>query len=284
MDEETGSQPQANFGARAFRLIVEAGDEGAWNLAVDESILAGYENHESDSPTLRLYSWVPPALSLGRGQLAAVSHAPDVLAAEGIQLVRRPTGGTAVLHDRERTYSVAARLRVDPFPGGVTDTYRKIAGAVELALRSLGLDARAVKGVRRSTRPRAASPLCFAERSQEEITVGGRKLVGAAQLRRRGAFLQHGSILLRADPVRTARAVGSPWPSEDLSAGIEDLLGRSLSDSELDGALIAAFSQVFGAQMVSAPLTETERARALLLRASKYRNDAWTLGGTIDTP
>ena len=265
--------------ANAIRLLRDGPAEGAWNLAVDEAILAGYEAQESLVPTLRLYAWAPPALSFGRTQNAAAAHDPVFLAAQGIQLVRRPTGGTAVLHDRERTYSVAARLRVEPFLGGVVDTYRKVAGAVEAALRSLGLEARAEKAHGRQRARVSASPLCFAQSSQEEIAVSGRKVVGSAQLRRRGAFLQHGSILLRADPARTARATGSRWPSGGLPVGIEDLLGRALADGELDQALIRAFSEAFDARMEAGHLSAEENARALVLRESKYRNQRWTLEG-----
>ena len=98
--------------ATGWRLLIDGPDDGAANMAVDETLLDGYAVPEAASlpPTLRLYGWRPAALSLGKGQQAGESHDPDFLRREGLHLVRRPTGGQAVLHEHERTYAVVGRL------------------------------------------------------------------------------------------------------------------------------------------------------------------------------
>jgi lipoate-protein ligase A len=248
-------------------------------MAVDEALLDACAASQGwVAPTLRLYAWSPAALSLGRLQPAL--HDADYLAADGLDLVRRPTGGGAVLHDRERTYALVGRLRQPPFPGGVLATYERIAEALVAALRALGVDARAAgSGTERGRmRPRPAA-LCFAEVSRYEIAHGTTKLVGSAQLRRRGAFLQHGSIVLRDDPVRAARATGAaPLPTARVT-GLEPLLARSVTPLELDEALVSAFTRVLGLPLRSGGLSDDEQRRALSLTQSKYRSEAWTLHG-----
>ena len=127
-------------------------------MAVDEAILAGYASAAPPRPpTLRLYSWSPPALSLGRGQEAASSCDPSFLREAGIDLVRRPTGGRAVLHDAERTYALIGRLDSPPFTGGVLAAYRLIAAALVSALRRLGVDAGTGPATARAPSPRDGS-------------------------------------------------------------------------------------------------------------------------------
>jgi lipoate-protein ligase A len=250
-------------------------------MAVDEALLLGYTRERStEAPTLRLYSWDPPALSLGRCQEASTSSDPAYLREQGIDLVRRPTGGRAVLHEWERTYSVTGSLLGAPFDHGVRDVYGRIADALLAALRRLGLE------VGRSTnengavspRDRSVSPACFEAPSVHEILSAGRKVVGSAQLRRRGAFLQHGSILLDSSAERLAAAVGSP--TSDLAlTGLRRLLGRRQGESELDRALALAFADCFDSDLEPGELTEIEAQRAARLRCWKYDSAAWTIDG-----
>ena len=259
-----------------WRLIVDAPADGAWNMAVDEAMLEAYASGGHDvAPTLRIYGWNPPALSLGRFQDAVTSHDPAFLRAEAIDLVRRPTGGSAVLHEHERTYAVVGRLRHSAFQGSVLETYSSIAGALCAGLRTLGLDARSDCGVgAASTSRREIS--CFGTTSNHEISVGGMKLVGSAQLRRRGAFLQHGSILIRSDARRLGRALGAdgvPSPFGDLATAI----GRVPDFEEIDRKLIAGFAGSFSVELEPGRLTSTEAERATRLRSLKYLAAGWTL-------
>ncbi len=233
-------------------------------------------------PTLRLYAWRPAALSLGRSQRSTGACDPEYLRAHGIDLVRRPTGGTAVLHEHERTYAVIARLRSPPFSGGVGETYAAIARAIGMALRRLGLDARAPADPLAREPPRGADAgaACFGSMSNHEISVGGRKLVGSAQLRRRSASLQHVSILLRADPERLAQAIGLRQPP----GGYTDLsleLGRNPLSSEIDRVLVDAFSETFSADLEAGELTQREIEHATRLRSFKYHSREWTLEGGL---
>ena len=269
-------------GSPVWRLILHPAADGARNMAVDEAILQGYvHSHTSPVPTLRLYAWNPPALSLGRTQKARISADREFLVARGIDLVRRPTGGRAVLHEAERTYAVIGSLRRSPFNGGVHEVYRRIARVLREALRRLGVPAGAAPAEGSSPSPRGGDgvgPACFDAPGVHEIVVGGRKVIGSAQLRRRGAFLQHGSILLDSDAARLGRAVGSSTPV----AGFTDLgrlLGRPMDPGEIDRAITAACADCFGVRLEPGELTGEEADLAARLRCWKYDSAAWTLEG-----
>jgi lipoate-protein ligase A len=252
-------------------------------MAVDEAILESHVSvEEAPSPTLRLYGWDPPALSLGRAQITADACDRDYLRRHAIDLVRRPTGGRAVLHEGERTYAVIGALDAAPFDGGVLEVYRKIADALEAGLRRLGVDARSTPVTRRAPSPRdsAAGPACFAAPTAHEIVVDGKKLVGSAQLRRRHAFLQHGSILLQSDARRLALAVGSDGASERFT-DLGRARGRVVPPEELDTALVAAWESCFETRLERGELSAREALRAAQLRCWKYDSAAWTLDGRV---
>jgi lipoate-protein ligase A len=252
-------------------------------MAIDEALVEGYAAAAPPPPppTLRLYGWSPPALSLGRNQDAADSHRAEALRARGIDLVRRPTGGRGVLHDAERTYSVAGSLGGAPFSGGVLDTYLRIAVALADALGRLGLGPRIEE--RRSGPPSADGPAgasCFEATSTHEIHVGGRKLVGSAQLRRRGAFLQHGSIPLRLDTAALGAVFGRP-AGVGRFTDLERLAGGEIPLSRLDRALIGAFETRFEVRLERGALTPREAQRAEQLRCWKYESATWTYDGHL---
>lgn len=265
--------------AAPWRLIVDGAEDGAWNMAVDEAILEAYDEADpKPAPTLRLYGWRPATLSLGRTQRSQGSHDARVLAAEGIGLVRRPTGGGVVLHDCERTYAVIAALGVAPFLGGPIATYRTIADALTRALRRAGVAA--VSAEPAGGRPRDDAASCFERVGAWELVVAGRKLVGSAQARRRSAVLQHGSIPIRSDASRLAAVLGAAVDASrftDLtSAG-----AAAVEPGALDAACIGAFEETFGARLAVSPLTESEALRAAELRCWKYDSMAWTRDGAI---
>jgi len=266
----------------AWRLLVDAPAGGAWNMAVDEALLTSHVAGQS-MPALRLYGWKPAAVSLGRSQDAARSHAGDFLRQEGIDLVRRPSGGLAVLHEHERTYSVITGFDTPPFSRSLRENYRQIAGALCRALELLGIETSVPEETawaRSGAACRASGPVCFERTSAHEITAEGHKLVGSAQLRRRNAFLQHGSILCRCEARRLAAALGQrrePGGFVDL----ERLLGHRPSSVELDRALVHGFEQQFGARLEPARLSSEERDRAVRLYTWKYLSAAWTYDGRL---
>ena len=250
-------------------------------MAVDEAILESYleSGAEDLPPTLRLYGWDPPALSLGKSQPSSGAHAPHVLRERGIDLVRRPTGGSAVLHDRERTYAVVGSLRREPFRGGVLDTYRSISHALEDAMRSLGASASA-SSVLGESRQAVLGPACFALTSAHEIAVAGRKLVGSAQLRRGRAFLQHGSIPLDADPGLLAAVLGSDVDGSSFT-DLRTELDRVVHPQELDRTLREAFARRFGVELRVGELSAREASRAARLRCWKHLSADWILTGRL---
>jgi lipoate-protein ligase A len=225
--------------------------EGAANMALDHSLLESVQ--AGAAPILRFYRWQTPTLSLGRNQPARGLYHQQ----PGQQIVRRPTGGMAVLHHREITYALAipaARL------GGPRATYLTVNRALVTALRQLGVTA----GTAPAT-PRAqfgtVSP-CFAEAAEGEVVVDGKKLVGSAQRYERRTLLQHGSILLNNDQPSGA-------------VGLADLLSELPSLTEIAGVFCAAFERVCGTCLAPAVLSRREAERATELTAF-YASDTWT--------
>ena len=175
-----------------WKMFVTPPRSGAANMAVDHALME--RARRTGEKVLRVYTWSDPTLSFGRHQ--AVRGRVDANAARslGVALVRRPTGGRALLHHREVTYSVTAALGRDD---SVREWYAAINDVLLRALRSLGVGAEPATTAGRTPLPGSAS--CFVRADEGEITVRGRKLVGSALLRQNGALLQHGSILLDDD-------------------------------------------------------------------------------------
>lgn len=187
---------------KRWRLLVEATPAtGWWNMAVDEALFASAAS--GSAPVLRLYEWSGAWLSLGYAQPfpAALDSA---CRGAGVRVVRRVTGGRAVLHGRDLTYGVAAPAAA--LPAGLESSYRLLSDAILAALHELGVEAE------RAATADAIAPAadfdCFAIPATDEICAGGRKLAGSAQRRTPGAVLQHGSIRLAPDPAAAAAAVG----------------------------------------------------------------------------
>jgi lipoate-protein ligase A len=248
-------------------------------MAIDEALLRARLAGEAP-PTVRCFGWRPPAVSLGYGQpLDGIDRAAcDRL---GVGLVRRPTGGSAILHEGpalELTYSVVARRGDFPGAEDLLETYRVLGSGLAAGLGRLGVAAEVVPLVRQ--RHGAAPTFCFARTGAYEIAVGGLKLVGSAQRRQGGGFLQHGSVLLDVD-ARRLRAV-FPEVSDPL-AGITTIaavLGRRPAFDEVADALAAGLSGELGA-LRPGGLSSVEVARAEQLVAGKYATDAWTREGRL---
>jgi lipoate-protein ligase A len=178
--------------AGRWRLLLSPPRSGAANMAMDDALMT--RARRTGERVLRVYTWSEPTLSLGRHQAARERIDPDVARALGVSLVRRPTGGRALLHHREVTYSVTAPLARDE---SVRAWYEATNAVLLRALRALGVRAESAAADGRTPLPASAS--CFVRPDDGEITVGGRKLVGSALLRQKDALLQHGSILIDDD-------------------------------------------------------------------------------------
>lgn len=266
-------------------LLEEAPRSGPANMAVDEAIAEGTASGEA-LPTLRFYRWAPPAVSLGRHQPAADVDEAEI-AARGYELVRRSTGGRAILHTDELTYSVAAPADEPRMAGGVMDAYLRLSNGLLSGLEKLGLAAEKAGGHVRAGRDVSAA--CFEVPSAYEITAGGRKLMGSAQSRRQGYVLQHGSLPLRGDITRLVDVLDLPDPEREhlrreLSARavtLAEALGVP-PDSEfvefarVAGAMAEGFAAGLGLSLEPGTLTPGELRRSAELIRTRYADPAWT--------
>ncbi|MGD2144365.1 MAG: biotin/lipoate A/B protein ligase family protein [Anaerolineae bacterium] len=258
-----------------WRLIRSGVADGPTNMAVDEAILQAVASGHVP-PTLRLYLWEPPCLSLGRAQpLDEVDR--RAVASAGYDLVRRPTGGRAILHIDELTYSVVAPDNEPRVAGGVVESYRRLSAGLVSGLAQLGIGD--VVADRRVESRSPNGPVCFEVPSRYEITVGGKKLVGSAQMRAQGVVLQHGAVPLHGDIARICAFLNERPRSDRVRARattVEAALGRRVSWERVAEALVSGFSEGLNLQLRPDTLISEEEEQARTLRAEKYANMAWT--------
>ncbi|WP_207387625.1 lipoate--protein ligase family protein [Aeropyrum pernix] len=259
-----------------LRVVVDGPRDPRMNMAIDEAIL-----RVGAAPTLRIYMWLPGGLTLGRRQ-----SVEDVNLAEaekrGYILVRRPTGGAALLHpwEREITYSLVLDSRHPYYSLDVAESAATIAGGVALALEELGIATR-VGGY--TPLPGVIGGLCYVRPGSSDVVVAGRKVSGSAQRRIGGRLLQHGTLLLRFDPEEWLSIIpvkgAGPGDLASRIAGIEDLAGRSYSFSEVADALVKGFSKALGLEPEPSGLEGREVEEALRLYRKKYSSPRWNLEG-----
>lgn len=251
-------------------------------MAVDDALLTACAAGAPGFPCVRFYEWSPATLSLGYHQDPDTAADPAALRVMGLDLVRRPTGGRAVLHDAELTYSVVAACRQGPLAGPVMTSYRRISEALALGLRRLGIAASLSSG----SPPGPAGPLepCFVRRWRCEVEAEGAKLVGSVQLQRAGALLQQGSIPLRMDGARLNRATGGV--QVPALVGLEAAAGRPLQREELVSCFTAAFEESFQIVLRSGVLCGEEERQAEALEQERYGDPRWTrdTGGHAGIP
>ncbi len=256
--------------------------DGASNMAVDSAILAAVARGDQP-PTLRLYGWDPFCLSLGYGQRTRDVD-PDALAARAWDLLRRPTGGKAILHGDELTYSLSLPLDHPLAADDVVESYRRISVGLLRALALLGLDA---DPPRQSERLRGVDlgPVCFEMPSHYEISVGGRKLIGSAQLRRKGALLQHGTLPLFGDLARIcdvlrfeseASRMARKRNLRERALTLAEAAGKPLSWSAVASAFEQGFASAFDLDIQPGQLSPAESNQAEQLLADRFGNPAWT--------
>jgi lipoate-protein ligase A len=266
---------------RKWRLILSPAASGAWNMALDEALLdsaiAG-----TTPPTLRLYAWSPPCLSIGYAQpIEQVNR--DRLKAFGWDLVRRPTGGRAILHTDELTYSILLPAKDINTDGSVLSTYKYLSAGLIAALKLLGLTVN-VQPEQQLTEEQRKDPVCFEVPSSYEILIEGRKLIGSAQVRRRGAILQHGTLPLEGDITRICQIL-SYRSSAARDQAIQRLRSRATTLAEISPqkiswdraaeAMIEGFSQTFGISLERQDPTAQELSTARRLQGEQYQRDHW---------
>ncbi|MBX3037507.1 MAG: lipoate--protein ligase family protein [Anaerolineales bacterium] len=264
-----------------WRLIKTPASTGAWNMAVDEAILEHIYRGES-KPTLRLYAWNPPCLSLGHAQPFKDVDV-ERLKSHGWDVVRRVTGGRAILHTDELTYSVTGNASDEVLAGGVLESYNRLSKALLYAVQSLSLPVQVQEG-KNTPASQNLNPVCFEVPSSYEITVDGKKLIGSAQARKKEGVLQHGSLPLTGDLTRICDALFFENESARQEAKdrllarattVESVLGINISWDTAANVLIQGFEKELGIEFEIEELSQSELNRAEELVKEKYGSDNW---------
>ena len=274
------------FAPATWRLLIESEPRsGAANMALDQAIALACAAGES-LPTLRFYRWHPPAVSLGRHQpWAEIDQA--AVAAHGYEVVRRSTGGRAILHTDELTYAVAAPADEARVKGGVMDAYLRLSNALLAGLQKLGVDADKAPGSMRAGADVSAA--CFEVPSAYEITVRGRKLMGSAQSRRAKYVLQHGSLPLIGDITRLVDFLALPLAEQtSLRAQLAEractlawALGvaedaPNIQFEQVAHTLTSGFAETLNLNFTAGQPTPSELRESARLIREQYANPTWT--------
>lgn len=244
--------------SRFWRLITDYRSDPWWNMAVDEAILRLQAEDEGRHPVLRFYTWAPPALSLGYFQ--DPDRFEPGLKEFGVVMVKRPTGGGAVLHLGDITYSVVARVGRD-VPHDFMGSYRYLCRGLVMGLSLLGVEVEAGTGEPSRERP----DFCFASALPPDLTWRGLKLAGSAQKRLRKALLQHGSVLVKPQRGEVARALGPKAAAPLIS--VEEILGRSITEEEMAHLLAEGFARALGVELQPSALSQEEVDLARRIKA-----------------
>lgn len=258
-----------------WRWLDTGAADGATNMAIDEAILRAVAAGLAP-PTLRFFGWQPPCLSLGQAQsFADVDWEACVV--RGYHVVRRPTGGRAILHTDELTYSVTAPESEPRVAGGIVESYRRLSEGLLEGLRLMG-----VPGVE-AHHPEVAGnspgePVCFEAPSTYEVTAGDKKLVGSAQVRREGVVLQHGTLPLVGDIARICDILTlhpDPVRVRARATTVESILGYPVSFDQAAKAIARGLASALNLELSPGDLLPQEHAWAEELRQERYATDKW---------
>ena len=259
--------------AKTWSLILEdAPRRGSLNMAIDERLFI--KAREESRTFLRFYQWERPTASLGYSQDADKAVDLESCRKQGIDVVRRLTGGKLVLHYRELTYSLASS-DVETFTATLRDSYQLISLALVKGLELMGLAARLAP----AAPPAYARGLmpCFAYPARDEIEIGGRKIVGSAQKRTAGVFLQHGSVPLESDETLLKSIARSEIEGGEVSmTSLSEVLGRSVAFEWAASRFTMGISDFFGIKVEPYVFEEADRRAIARLEAERYGNDDWT--------
>ena len=265
-----------------WRLIISIPATGAWNMAVDEAILES-AREGAVLPTLRLYAWEPACISLGYAQDVSDIDLKK-LKTKGWGLVRRATGGRAILHTDELTYSVSGPDTEARLAGDILTSYQRLSSAILTALKSLELAVQAMPKEQVSKSPKV-DPVCFEIPSNYEITIDGKKLVGSAQARKKGGVLQHGTLPLTGDLSRITEVLRFSQEQDRNQAAerllkrastVESALGHPVSWAQAAQAFETGFASTLNLKFEPGELNPSEHSRAEELAENKYGKLDWT--------
>lgn len=240
-----------------WRLIIHSECTPSWNMAVDGALLRC-----SSTPVLRLYRWVHPAITIGYFQDIEKEVNINLCNSEGVPVIRRFTGGGAVFHHEEVTYSLVHPLRGQFAKSSITDSYAVIAQPLIQALHCFGVDAQ--------------------YRPINDIVVTGKKISGSAQTRKEGKLLQHGTILVATDiakmfeylTVDTKKMGQGGKPVITLEEILTDLSIDTIYQRLIE-SIVDSFREIFGVTFVDSDITQQEKEVAVELQKHYFANDQW---------
>jgi lipoyl(octanoyl) transferase len=240
------------------RLIIDPPARGTWNMAVDDALL---QSAGEGVTTLRLYEWSEPTLSLGYFQSVAEREAHA--ASRNCPLVRRASGGGAIVHDHELTYCLAMPI-AERFAAQANLLYDAVHSSLIESLKGFGVPAHLQEPAATAAAPATPPFLCFQRRTRGDVLCGQAKIAGSAQRRQRGGLVQHGSILLS----QSAAAPELP--------GIEQIAGISLAAGELATTLADQLAGKLGVQWAGSAFTDLEQSRANRCESDRFAAAEWT--------
>ena len=276
-----------------WRLIKDNYRTGFMNMAIDEAIMIAHREGLVP-PTIRFYQWSPPAVSLGYFQDLKKEIDVDACKNLGIDIVRRPTGGKAVLHDKELTYSFIIGESHPLVNDSILETYKKISGGIIRGLSYLRITAELVplrekfksSYLGNESKSKIShsdiKSICFSVPSQYEVQVEGKKIVGSAQVRKKEIVLQHGSLLIELEKDKLFSVFN--FPSAQIrerlktrfkATSLEEILKRKINFSELSEILPRGFEEEFGVKLTEGKLTEREEKISKELLENKYLTYEW---------
>ncbi len=259
-----------------WRLLLSPPADPYTNMAVDEAILMAYGQKKA-LPTLRIYAWSPPGFSLGYFQKATEALDIKRCRQEGIPFVRRLTGGEAIFHHHEVTYSLVCSPSGLGVNKSVKEGFKRICGFLIRTYKRLGLEAAFAVDLGYAKRyPKSA--LCFASYEPYDVIIAGKKLGGNAQKRRKNVIFQHGSIPLKLEIDYFSPFLKSPaFDLKNRVCSLKEVLGREAKFEEVAEYLKSSFEETFAVSLIEQELSDIEESLVEELINKKYRTEAWNL-------
>ncbi len=259
---------------KTWRLIVDQKGDGYYNMAVDEAILSNYRSHKT--PTLRVYGWKEPFVSLGYNQ-----DPREVLnLCEEISFVRRITGGSAILHHKELTYSLVCSLEDLNLSGGVKESYRIICSFLKHFYHQLGLEAYFAKDLLPAMQEVSKNlgkykSSCFSTWQHFDLLIGRRKIGGNAQRRKKNIIFQHGSIPQEIDSTYVGKIIKGSNGLKERAISLNEALGKTLDFCFLRSLLSRSFEFIFKVEFNQGGLSLSESEKVAFFLKEKYKTKAW---------
>ena len=260
------------------RLIQSGFCDAATNMAIDEALFLSYQENSS-VPILRLYGWQPASFSFGCFQKPQDILNLEGCEKEGIPLVRRPTGGGLIFHNKEITYSLILAPSDLGLSLGVKESFEKITHFLISAYRSIGLEATFAKDIfKPSWLNGSRAEFCFSRSEEYDILIHGKKIGGNAQKRKRNLILQHGSVPFSFDKNRIHKFLKNPEYLQNLKiTSLDELTNRKIDYNGFATLMIEAFSRYFQTNLKKSDLTPEEKSLKEELVTHKYANFEWNL-------